>query len=86
MGQVYDFEKEKLIVGVIYSDEKIYERALAMLVEAFGEIDGESERFSFSSNSASVGQLRSLISHEKNTGAQPFFSTQSFHPAFQPGD
>ena len=48
MGQVYEFEKEKLIVGVIYNDEEIYERALAMLKEAFGEIDGESERFSFS--------------------------------------
>lgn len=48
MGQVYEFEKEKLIVGVIYNDEEIYERALAMLIEAFGEIDGESEHFSFS--------------------------------------
>ena len=48
MGQVYEFEKEKLIVGVIYNDEEIYDRALAMLKEAFGEIDGESERFSFS--------------------------------------
>lgn len=48
MGQVYEFEKEKLIVGVIYNDEEIYERAVAMLVSEFGEIDGESERFSFS--------------------------------------
>lgn len=48
MGQVYEFEKEKLIVGVIYNDENIYERALKMLTDAFGEIDGESERFSFS--------------------------------------
>ena len=48
MGQVYDFEREKLIVGVIYNDEKIYERAVAMLKAEFGEIDGESERFSFS--------------------------------------
>ena len=48
MGQVYDFEKEKLIVGVIYNDEEIYEKALKMLTDEFGEIDGESERFSFS--------------------------------------
>ena len=48
MGQVYDFEKEKLIVGVIYNDEEIYERAVRMLKDEFGEIDGESERFSFS--------------------------------------
>ena len=48
MGQVYEFEKEKLIVGVIYNDEEIYNQALKMLTEEFGEIDGESERFSFS--------------------------------------
>lgn len=48
MGQVFDFEKEKLIVGVIYNDEEIYDKAVKMLVEAFGDIDGESERFSFS--------------------------------------
>ena len=48
MGQVFEFEKEKLIVGVIYNDADIYEKALEMLRSAFGEIDGESERFSFS--------------------------------------
>ena len=48
MGQVYDFEREKLIVGVIYNDGEIYERAVAMLKAEFGEIDGESEHFSFS--------------------------------------
>ena len=48
VGQVFDFELEKLIVGVIYNDEEIYEKALKMLIDEFGEIDGESERFSFS--------------------------------------
>ncbi len=48
MGQIYEFEKEKLIVGVIYSDPEVYERGLAMLKEAFGEVEAESERFSFS--------------------------------------
>lgn len=48
MGQIYEFEKEKLIVGVIYNDMEVYEQALTMLTNAFGEIDGESERFSFS--------------------------------------
>lgn len=48
MGAVYDFEEEKLIVGVIYNDPDIYDRALKMLTDAFGPIDGESERFSFS--------------------------------------
>lgn len=48
VGQVFDFELEKLIVGVIYNDEEIYEKALKMLIDEFGEIDGESDRFSFS--------------------------------------
>ena len=53
MGQIYEFEKEKLIVGVIYNDLEVYEKALAMLKNAFGEIDGESERFSFSKDFSS---------------------------------
>lgn len=48
MGQVYEFENEKLIVGVIYNDIDIYDRAVKMLIDAFGPIDGESETFSFS--------------------------------------
>ncbi len=48
MGQIYEFEKEKLIVGVIYNSEEIYDKAVKLLVASFGEIDGESERFSFS--------------------------------------
>ena len=48
MGAVQEFEREKLIVGVIYNDPEIYERALSMLTEAFGPIEDESERFSFS--------------------------------------
>jgi len=48
MGAVYEFEKEKLIVGVIYNDKEVYSRAIAMLTEAFGPIEDESERFSFS--------------------------------------
>lgn len=48
MGAVYDFEREKLIVGIIYNDPEVYSRALDMLTEAFGPTDGESEHFSFS--------------------------------------
>lgn len=48
MGAVHDFEEEKLIVGVIYNDPDIYERAILMLTDAFGPIEAESERFSFS--------------------------------------
>ena len=48
MGAVYGFEKEKLIVGVIYNDLEVYDKAIEMLTEAFGPIERESERFSFS--------------------------------------
>jgi hypothetical protein len=30
VGQIYDFDKEKLIVGVIYNDKEIYDKALKM--------------------------------------------------------
>ncbi len=48
MGLVYDFEYEKLIVGVIYSDKELLDKALAILVSEFGEIEDVSEEFSFS--------------------------------------
>lgn len=48
MGQILDFEREKMIVGVIYHDKKIYDEAIKMMVEEFGPIEDESERFSFS--------------------------------------
>ncbi len=48
MGAIYEFEEEKLIVGVIYSSAEVLERALEMLVSEFGEIDAVSEEFSFS--------------------------------------
>ena len=48
MGLAKEFEKEKLIVGVIFSDEELLSRALTLLTENFGEIDAVSEEFSFS--------------------------------------
>ena len=48
MGQIFDFEEEKLIVGVIYHDKDIFEKAMARLIEEFGEVDLVSEEFSFS--------------------------------------
>ena len=49
MGAIYEFEEEKLIVGVIYHEPEILEAAMARLVEAFGEVEDCSEEFSFSS-------------------------------------
>ena len=48
MGAIFDFEEEKLIVGVIYHDPATLERALEMLVSEFGEWEDVCEEFSFS--------------------------------------
>ena len=48
MANPLPFEKEKLILGVLYYDEDIYNKALSILKENFGEIDFETEEFSFS--------------------------------------
>ena len=48
MGAIYEFEEEKLIVGVIYHEPVILEAAMARLVELFGEVEDCSEEFSFS--------------------------------------
>ena len=48
MGAVYDFEEEKLIIGVIYHDKAVLDRAMEILISEFGEVDGCSEEFSFS--------------------------------------
>lgn len=48
MGAVYDFEKEKLIIGVIYHEKEILDRAMEILTGEFGEIEDVSEEFSFS--------------------------------------
>ena len=48
MGKIYQFEREKLIIGVIYHEKKILDDAMALLIEKFGESDGVCEEFSFS--------------------------------------
>jgi hypothetical protein len=48
MAKTCEFEKEKLIVGVIYHDTEIYDSAISILKGEFGEIDNTSEVFSFS--------------------------------------
>lgn len=47
MAKPLDFEKEKLIVNVIYHDENVLKAALLRLKETFGEIELISEPFSF---------------------------------------
>ena len=48
MGTTQEFEPEKLIMGVIYNDEAVLNRALDMLTAEFGEYDLVCEEFSFS--------------------------------------
>lgn len=48
MGAIYEFEKEKLVLGVIYHDTEVLESALRDLCEKFGEWDLVSEDYSFS--------------------------------------
>ena len=48
MGEIFDFEKEKLIIGVIYSDKEIFDSAMKQVIEKFGPVDMVSEEFSFS--------------------------------------
>lgn len=48
MGAIYDFEKEKLIIGVIYHEKEVLDKALSILTQEFGEIEAVSEEFSFS--------------------------------------
>lgn len=48
MGEIFDFEKEKLIIGVIYSDKEIFDSAMEQVIEKFGPVDMVSEEFSFS--------------------------------------
>ena len=48
MGAVYEFEKEKLIIGVIYSSDEVLSQAMEILISEFGEVDLVTEEFSFS--------------------------------------
>jgi len=72
MGAIYDFEPEKLILGVIYSDKVVFDEAIALVKERFGEFDDECEEFSFSEDFSTYydGELggkgiRKIYSFEK---------------------
>ncbi len=47
MGLAEKFEKEKLIMGVIFHDREIFDRAMEALTEKFGKCDFATEEFSF---------------------------------------
>ena len=48
MATVKPFEPEKLILGVIYHDKAVFDEAMRIFCERFGEVEDVSEEFSFS--------------------------------------
>lgn len=48
MGIAAKFEPEKLICGMLYTDEALADAALAALCAAYGEVDAEMEPYCFS--------------------------------------
>ena len=48
MGKAAEFEKEKLIIGIIYPTDELYDIIINTLTEKFGPIDDMTEEFSFS--------------------------------------
>ena len=48
MGATFSFEREKLVICVIFHDEEVLATVLEILKEKFGEIDAVSEEYSFS--------------------------------------
>ncbi|MCQ2416894.1 MAG: DUF4416 family protein [Oscillospiraceae bacterium] len=48
MGIAVQFEKEKLICAILYTDEQLAESAIRKLKSAYGDTDAESASYSFS--------------------------------------
>ena len=76
MGAVYEFEKEKLIIGVIYHEKEILEKALEILVSEFGEIEAMSEEFSFSEEFSTY--------YDEEIGGEGFRRIYSFKELIDP--
>ncbi len=85
MGAIHEFEGEKLIVGVIYHEKEILERALEILVNEFGPIESCSEEFSFSEEFSSyyddeiggegfrrIYSFKNLVNPEKQADIKTF--------------
>lgn len=51
MGRIREFEGVKLVVGIMYSDDSFYEKALERLTSLYGAVDAVSDEYSFSSYS-----------------------------------
>ncbi len=76
MGAVYEFEKEKLIIGVIYHEKEILDRAMEILTAEFGEVEAMSEEFSFS------GEFSTY--YDEEIGGEGFRRIYSFKKTVDP--
>ncbi len=48
MGEPSAFEREKLVIGILYSEETVLNTALSELIKLYGQIDSRSDSYSFS--------------------------------------
>ena len=76
MGAVYEFEREKLIIGVIYHEKDVLERAIEILTREFGEIESMSEEFSFSEEFSTY--------YDEEIGGEGFRRIYSFKDTIDP--
>ncbi|MCQ2413630.1 MAG: DUF4416 family protein [Clostridia bacterium] len=53
MGALHPFDREKMILGVLYHDPEVLEAGLSRMKELFGEFDDMTEEFSFSKEHSS---------------------------------
>ncbi|MBQ8720003.1 MAG: DUF4416 family protein [Clostridia bacterium] len=90
MGLALDFEKEKLIIGVIYHDRAVLDAALAELTAEFGPVDDSTEEFSFSRDFSSYydeeldGEgLRRIYSFERMVDAERQADIKTFTNALE---
>ena len=76
MGLAENFEKEKLIIGVIYHEPEKLKAALNVLTEKFGEVDAVSEEFSFSTDFSTY--------YDEEIGGEGFRRIYSFKNTVDP--
>ena len=73
MAEIQEFEPQKLVIGIIYSDLDVLSKVMDILTAEFGPVEFESEIFSFSKEYSTYydGELggegmRKIISFENN--------------------
>ena len=67
MGKLTEFEKEKLIMGVIYHKKEIYDEVLSILTDKFGPIDDMTDLATEDEVSQGVFEALSRLSEKYRT-------------------